>query len=168
MERLGAQLAGHYVWIVPVLAVGLLICLTMIISLYRRTTAMSKLFERLTRGVQIGNIEEILIHHLDEVRSFADRIGTLESRADGLDRRVEGCIQHVGMVRFDAFDDVGGRQSFACAILDAQKSGIVISSIYGRSDLRVYLKHLEKGSPSLPLTAEETRAVAQAVGTAET
>ena len=55
------------------------------------------------------------------------------------------CVQRVGMARFDAFDDVGGEQSFALALLDANNTGVVVTSLYGRQDCRVYIKGINKG-----------------------
>ncbi|NLH98873.1 MAG: DUF4446 family protein [Chthonomonadales bacterium] len=130
--------------------------------LHRRLEAQRRVFARLTQGVHIGNLEEVLLQHVDELRSYADRIARLETHADATSRELQGCVQHIGVVRFDAFDDVGGQQSFACALLDRHRNGVVISGIYARSDLRVYAKRLDRGVPNVPLTKEETEAVAQA------
>jgi hypothetical protein len=145
------------------LALLALVSLTFAWTLHRRFANMQRLFARLTKGVEIGNIEEVLVRHLDEVRSFSGRLAALETRADAADRQIARCVQAVGLVKFDAFDDVGGRQSFSCAILDAERSGLVISGIYARSDLRVYVKHVSRGTATTKLTDEEASAVADAV-----
>jgi len=165
MDSLNALLTPHMGTVVTVLAALVLLLMGLVFALHRRMAAVQRVFDRITRGVQIGNIEEILVQHLDEVRSFADRIAELEARAARLDQRVDGCAQHVGVVRFDAFDDVGGRQSFACAILDANRTGIVLSGIHGRSDLRVYLKRVIAGQASVPLSTEENEAMMKATET---
>ncbi|MBM3493433.1 MAG: DUF4446 family protein [Armatimonadetes bacterium] len=141
-----------------------LVALLITWAVHRRFARLQRRFDRLTQGVEIGNIEEILVKHLDEMRSFTGRLATLETHASATDIRLACCIQSVGLVRFDAFDDVGGRQSFSCALLDAHRSGLVISGLYARSDVRVYVKQLDKGVPSIALTAEESAAVAQAAG----
>ncbi len=165
MHSLNAALTPHIGGIVLLLGAIALILVAITIAQQRKLSSMQRVFERITRGVQIGNIEEILVQHLDEVRGFADRIAALETRADRADSRIARCAQHVGVVRFDAFEDVGGQQSFSCAILDAERSGLVISSIYGRSDLRVYLKRVTGGRSSLPLSNEESEAMKKATET---
>lgn len=73
-------------------------------------------------------------------------------------------IQHVGLVRFDAFDDMGGKLSFAAAFLDAEGNGVVLSSINGRSETRIYAKPVERGLSQITLSDEETEAIRRALG----
>ncbi|MFN2613582.1 MAG: DUF4446 family protein, partial [Actinomycetota bacterium] len=73
-------------------------------------------------------------------------------------------IQRVGLVRFDAFEDMGGKLSFAVALLDAEGTGVVFSSINGRSDTRIYAKPIEQAGSRIPLSEEETEAIKRALG----
>ena len=73
------------------------------------------------------------------------------------------CLQKIGLVRYDAFSTVAGEQSFSAAILDAEGSGIVLSVLYTRTDVRVYAKPVVLGETSLTLTEEEQAAIAQAM-----
>ncbi|HXF70993.1 MAG TPA: DUF4446 family protein [Actinomycetota bacterium] len=100
----------------------------------------------------------------------SDRIGRLEQalRAlTGSHRRHEDLLQRtirrVGLVRFDAFEDVGGRLSFSCALLDDLGDGVVVTSINGRQDTRVYAKPVLGGASSYNLSAEEEAAIRQAM-----
>lgn len=79
---------------------------------------------------------------------------------------VAGAIQHVGIVRFDAFEDMGGRLSFSAALLDAHGDGVVITSINGRQDTRCYAKVVRAGSSSHNLSDEEEQAIREALGAA--
>jgi len=72
-------------------------------------------------------------------------------------------IQRVGMIRFDAFQDMGGKLSFAAAMLDGDGSGIVLSSINGRTDTRIYAKPVEQGVSRYNLSEEETEAIRRAL-----
>jgi hypothetical protein len=72
-------------------------------------------------------------------------------------------VQRVGMVRFDAFQDMGGQLSFAAALLDAQGSGMVLSSINGRSETRIYAKPVEQGNSRYNLSDEEQEAIRRAL-----
>lgn len=70
-------------------------------------------------------------------------------------------VSHASVVRYDAFSDMGGEQSFSLAILDAHGTGAVISAINGRSDTRVYAKPVRNGVSDATLSAEEQQAIAQ-------
>jgi hypothetical protein len=73
------------------------------------------------------------------------------------------CLKKVGIVRYNAFDDVGGEQSFAVALLDSDANGVVISGLYGRQDSRVYAKAIYKGQGERPLSDEEQQALGKAL-----
>ena len=79
---------------------------------------------------------------------------------------LSSAIQRVGLVRFDAFEDMGGRLSFAVALLDAEGTGVVFSSINGRSETRIYAKPVERGASRIALSEEETEAIRRAGGPA--
>jgi hypothetical protein len=77
----------------------------------------------------------------------------------------EGSVRHVGVVRFDAFEDMGGRLSFSAALLDGNGDGVVITSINGRQDTRCYAKRVTKASSVHNLTDEERQAIREALAT---
>nr|CAA9280954.1 hypothetical protein AVDCRST_MAG63-3547 [uncultured Armatimonadetes bacterium] len=80
--------------------------------------------------------------------------------AAGADRAEIGqCLQKVGLVRYDAFANIGGEQSFSVALLDAGDNGLVISGIHSRSDLRIYVKPVLAGGSPQELTDEEREAI---------
>jgi hypothetical protein len=80
-----------------------------------------------------------------------------------LGERTEGGLRHVAVVRFDAFEDMGGRLSFSAALLDGQGNGVVITSINGRQDTRCYAKQI-RGSTSIHnLSDEERQAIREAM-----
>ncbi|HWC32041.1 MAG TPA: DUF4446 family protein [Actinomycetota bacterium] len=72
-------------------------------------------------------------------------------------------IGRVGLVRYDAFEDMGGHLSFSAALLDEQGDGLVVTSINGRQDTRCYAKPVERGTSRYNLSAEEEEAVRQAL-----
>lgn len=86
----------------------------------------------------------------------------LEDRTEALEGAWRHAIAHVGLVRFDAFDDVGGMQSFALALLDPSADGVVISSLHGRGVNRVYVKPIIAGRCDAPLADEEVGALRDA------
>ena len=76
---------------------------------------------------------------------------------------IDGSVRHVALLRYDAFEDVGGRLSFSCAMLDDQGSGVVLTSINGRQETRVYAKPIAEGRSGYNLSSEEEEAIRQAL-----
>lgn len=73
-------------------------------------------------------------------------------------------LRHVALVRYDAFADVGGRLSYSVAVLDDTSSGLVLTTLAGKSDVRTYVRTISAGVADGSLTAEEQQAIDVAVG----
>jgi hypothetical protein len=78
--------------------------------------------------------------------------------------QIEGSVRNVALLRYDAFEDVGGRLSFSCALLDDQGNGVVLTSINGRQETRVYAKPVTQGTSTHNLSLEEDEAIRRALG----
>jgi hypothetical protein len=87
-----------------------------------------------------------------------------ESRLRELDALSRTDFSRIGFVRYNAFDDVGSELSYALALLNREGDGVVLSSIYSRTDSRTYGKAVEKYVPRTSASAEELAAIAQARG----
>ena len=97
---------------------------------------------------------------LDEThRRFDEVAGGLAQ----LDRRVDGVVSRVAVVRYDAYEATGGHQSASVALLDASRTGIVLTAIQGRDYARIYVKELESGRTPVALSPEEQEAVDRAM-----
>jgi len=98
-----------------------------------------------------------------EFRALHAYVGEVAARLDGrlgtAEGRLDGTIAFRGLVRFDAYNEMSGQQSVAIALLDAEQSGIVMSSIHHRDQARLYVKHVVGGEPEYPLSPEEIEAV---------
>jgi hypothetical protein len=98
-----------------------------------------------------------------EFRSLHAYVGDIAARLDGrlgtAEARLDSTIAFRGLVRFDAYNEMSGQQSVAIALLDAEQSGIVMSSIHHRDQARLYVKHVVRGDPEYPLSPEEIEAV---------
>jgi hypothetical protein len=76
--------------------------------------------------------------------------------------RIDGTLSHVGIVRFDAYHDLGGRQSTAVAFMNSRNDGVVITTVVSREFARMYVKMVRDGVGDIPLAPEENEAVQQA------
>ncbi len=87
----------------------------------------------------------------------------LSPKLDRIEKKFTSLLQHVAMVRFNAFDNVGNGLSFSLAVLDGKGDGFVISSLYGGEETRTYAKQILGGKPSHPLSPEEEEAIRKAM-----
>jgi hypothetical protein len=106
-------------------------------------------------GAQSAAVRE----DVDTLRSQLEAVAT---RVD--DRGDPTALRHVALVRYDAFADVGGRLSYSVALLDDTSSGLVLTTLAGKADVRTYVRTISAGSPDGSLTAEEQQAIDAAVG----
>jgi hypothetical protein len=83
----------------------------------------------------------------------------LDERMGALERRADGCIAYSGLVRYDAWGEMSGRQSTSVALLDTHRNGVVISSIAHRDTARIYVKQVSGGESEIDLSPEEREAV---------
>ena len=113
----------------------------------------------LLRSSGAANFEDTLEDLLKSQQFKDTELQLLKQNVKDIDARLLKAIQKVGYIRFDAFPDVGGEQSFALAILDHNQNGVIITSLVGRSDCRTYCKPIAAGTCSRQLTKEEVRAI---------
>jgi Protein of unknown function (DUF4446) len=97
---------------------------------------------------------------IDDLHRAVDEIAAGLSRVD---RRVDSAVSKTSLVRYDAYEGSGGHQSASVALLNASRSGVVVSAIQGRDYARIYVKELDQGRPSVALSPEEQEAVERAM-----
>src|SRR5438874_6461829 len=92
----------------------------------------------------------------------------LERRMGELESRVDGCVAHTALVRYDAYNELSGHQSSSLALLDSRRSGVVVSSIVHRDQARIYVKRVHDGEAEIEPSPEEQAAVDAALAPATT
>ena len=97
---------------------------------------------------------------IDDLHRAVDEVAAGLARVD---RRVDTSVTNTAIVRYDAYEDTGGHQSSSLALLDAARTGIVVTAIQGRDYARIYMKELDRGEPSVALSPEEQEAVDRAM-----
>src|SRR5215213_4396699 len=108
---------------------------------------------------ELGPAVERALRRLDEL---AKRVEALDGRMPVVEEQGRRAMQRVGVVRFNPFEDTGGNQSFALALLDSKSDGIVISSLHSRQQSRLYLKAIVGGKCETALSNEEAEALHRA------
>ena len=105
-------------------------------------------------------IQEAFVQLRDWVEESATR---LEGRMATAEHRIDGCVAHTSLIRYDAWGEMSGHQSSTLALLDASRSGVVVSSILHRDQARLYVKQVRDGTPEYELSPEEQHAVDSAM-----
>lgn len=126
---------------------------------------------RRAQRVLLGDGERDLVVHAAELtqafatlRAYVEESALrLEGRLGTAEDRLDGALTFRGVLRYDAYNEMSGRQSASIALLDATRSGIVISSIHHRETARLYAKRVERGTGEIELSPEEAEAVRRAM-----
>lgn len=141
-----------------VAAVSLLTCLVLALRLQRL---------RSDQRAVLGDSEQDLVEHAASLqRQFQalydyviDAARQLGERVDAAERRLDHAVAYRALVRYDAYGEMSGRQSTSIALLDARRSGLVLSSIHHRDQARLYAKQIHEGQPEFELSPEESEAI---------
>ena len=133
-----------------------------VVAVWRRVSAL----RRAQKVILAGSATDVIDFAVALQGRIDDLHGAVDEVASGLtrvDRRVDSSVTNMAVVRYDAYEDSGGQQSASFAFLDAVRTGIVITAIQGRDYARVYVKELDRGTPSAALSPEEAEAVERAM-----
>lgn len=116
------------------------------------------------KGKKGADLEQVILEQKKEIETLKRNLAQLGSAHSQTNKLAFSAIHQVGMIRFNPFRDIGGDQSFSLALLNGQKDGVVISSLYSREGVRVYSKAIQNGQAvKYPLTNEEKNAIDLAV-----
>ncbi len=119
-----------------------------------------KFLSKLTDSENIQEDLETFMHLVDKVKNQNLEIC---SNINRIEKNLENCTQNVGIVRYNAFKDSGTELSFALAMLDNKKNGIVLNGIYSREMSNIYAKPVENGNSKYTLSDEEKEAIKKAM-----
>jgi hypothetical protein len=147
--------------IVLVLAVvGLAVWIAM---LQRSEASLRGRLRRILSDNGSAGLDEILAGHATGIEQLAGRIDALTELERELEASTRLALRKVGVVRFNPFQDSGGDQSFAIAILDEGGTGVIVSSLHGRAETRIFAKQVANGRSKHSLSDEEQQAIRAAL-----
>ena len=146
---------------------GLLVLIIILLILLMTTkTRIKKLeakYEDFMRGKNGESLEELILNRLDEVdklkRSDVKKTKALNDIIENLDM----AYQKIGIIKYDAFQEMGGKLSFALALLTKENDGFVINAVHSREGCYTYVKEIVKGESYIALAEEEQQALEEAV-----
>jgi len=146
-----------------VLIVLLFIAVALLIAgvfvLFRQLSLMRRNVTILKRGASGESLVDKVASQALQIDELSRRLDEQAAQKDYLTDVLAGTVQRVAVVRYDAFEDMGGKLSFSIAMLDESGDGVILTSIYGRSENRTYAKAVRGGGSSHVLSMEETEAL---------
>lgn len=148
-------------WLVLIVGNFFLIIILFLMNLSNQSKIkkLKTKYNRLMNGIGEGNLETVVVDCIDKVNSIAQKNKEIEYHINTIIRNMYYCIQKVGIIRYNAFDNVGSDLSYSIALLDNNDDGIVISSLYSRDTSSTYAKPVTGGKSKYALSAEELKAI---------
>lgn len=144
------------------IAVNVLLTAIVLLFIFRIKNLEDKYYSFIAKFDGNRSIEEVMNNYMKMVKNVNEDNKIIKANILNVERQLNMCVQNIGMVRYNAFDDVGSELSFAIAMLDNDDNGFVINSIYGRTSSNVYAKTIENGTSKVTLSDEEIKAVNKA------
>ena len=164
MEELRSLLNSYNVELILILiALNLIFIIFLSVQAFQNKK-MRQNYHHFMKSADGYSLEEKLKQLIAKADSNSEALLEVQSELRKAKENMTQNLQRVGVVRYNAFSDMGSDLSYAVAILNKDGSGVVMSSVYGREDFRAFAKAIEKGTSQYRLSDEEKRAIALAMG----
>ena len=165
MADLNRLLADNLAIALGVLGALVLILIVVVAVQAGRLSRATRAYREIVRDTDTGgrSLHDLLAGNAAAVERTTERMADIEAVHALLESRTRRSLQHIGMVRYNPFDDTGSDQSFAIALLDDRRDGVVISSLHGRANTRIFAKPVAEGASPHNLSDEEAEAIRIAV-----
>lgn len=139
-----------------------LILVILIVMVTQKVKKLQSFHEEYFRGKKAANLEDLIVTLSKRVEKLDGDIGDLFNATNQINSLALKGLSKIGLVRFNPFGEKGHKISFAVALVNKQKNGIVFSSLRTENGVNIFVKHVSKGKSDIPLTQEETEALDRA------
>lgn len=148
-------------WIILIAVNFFFILLLFIMNLSNRSKIrkLKSKYYKFMNGLSGASMELVLEDCIDKVNDVVSKNKEIDFQLNALERNLYYCIQKVGVIRYNAFDNVGSDLSFSIAMLNNNDDGVVLSSLYSRDSSSTYAKPIAGGKSKYALSAEEIQAI---------
>lgn len=162
MENLLSQVPSMPILLLAVLVLLVILIFIMIMQSVR-ISRLRKSMNRLLTGTSGTNLEEGMHRLLDQVDEVKKLQNDQQFTINRLAQRMAAQCSNVAVIRYNAFGERGSDLSFSVALVDDAQNGVVITSIFGREESRVYAKPVQAGASEYALSEEEMTAIRKAM-----
>lgn len=151
-------------YILAGIAAVLLIFLILLIVLLIKYSRVKKRYDKFMSGKNAASLEEDMHGVFQDMKALKMNVEKNRKDIRVLYKNMEKAFQKVGLVRYDAFNQMGGQLSFSLALLDENNNGFILDSVHGRDGCYSYTKEIKNGTSASPLGQEEQQALDIATG----
>lgn len=148
--------------IIALLAI-VVILIGVMISNGMRLTRLERKYKMFMKGSDAQSLEKTFVRKFAQIDRLYEAKEDHEHTIKTLEQHFKVIFSKYGVEKYDAFDDVGGKLSFALALLDKDNSGIILNAVHSRDNCFLYLKEIVKGESYVMLSQEEVEALRKAV-----
>lgn len=149
------------------LAVVVLILLILTIVNIVQMKKLKKGYKAFMSGKGAKNLEDTLIKRLNQVDELIESNDTNKKNIKEIFSNMQITYQKMGLIKYDAFNEMGGKLSFSLAMLDKRNNGFIINAMHTREGCYTYIKEIVDGNSIIVLSEEEQKALDRAMGKAE-
>jgi hypothetical protein len=146
------------------LAILIVLILILTIIMMIKQSKLRNKYNKFMQGASGKELESILIERFTDIDKLKQASSSLHNEIDLINENLLSTVQKVGVVKYDAFNEMGGKLSFALALLDKNNDGFIMNSVHSsREGCYTYLKEIIKGESFLELSKEEKNALNHAI-----
>lgn len=149
------------------LFIGLLLCcialLIFSISTLRRLKKLEEKYDKFMRGKDAETLEDVIYKRFEEIDNLIKENDKKTKQIADIFENLKYTVQKCGIVKYDAFREMGGKLSFALVMLDKKNTGHVINAMHSREGCYIYIKEIIEGESYIPLGEEEKQALEKAL-----
>lgn len=150
---------------VGVFALISIVSLVLLIVTIVKLKKMRQNYRLFMNGKTAENLEDAMLDHFAKIKELVELTDEHTNQLASIKEEMKTVYTKLGIVKYDAFNEMGGKLSFALAMLDNSNNGYVINSMHNREGCYTYIKEIIKGESFIPLGDEESKALSQAMGT---
>ena len=158
-DKIGIDLGILVLMLMVLVLILIVIILNMSLGLHR----LKRKYTMFMKGSDGQSLERVFAQKIKEVDRLSAANDDNYMKIQSLQKKMEKALMKYGIVKYDAFDDVGGKLSFVLALLDHENTGIILNAIHSRDNCFLYLKEIVNGESYILLSSEEMDALRQAV-----
>lgn len=147
---------------IGLMALVLILIILMIINVVQ-ISKLKKRYKIFMKGKNAKSLEDTLIYRLEQVDELIENNATNERNIDTIFKRLKYDFQKYGLVKYDAFQEMGGKLSFTLALLNEKNDGFVLNAVHSRDGCYTYVKEIIDGHSIIALAEEEEQALEQAL-----
>ncbi len=153
------QLGFDPIFIILGLAVIVLILAVLVVVQIVKSSKLAKKYDRFMRGRDAESLEEVFAQAFDDIHVLQQEDQKTKDALKVINKVLKKSFHKTGLVKYDAFPGMGGKSSFALALMNQKSSGYILNAVHSRDTCYVYVKEVVEGETEAPLGREEEKAV---------